>query len=75
MTMPSIVGRGHPLAAETRSHNHLHTVQRRKAFVANSPHLFPLHSSTQKKMHDKGYVHGDIRAFNTVFGEEETKAG
>lgn len=40
-----------------------------KHFAAEPAAFIPIIRQL-KKMHDKGYVHGDIRAFNTVFGEE-----
>ena len=42
-----------------------HTVTKPKGFV---PILSEL-----RKLHDKGFVHGDIRAFNTVFNEEDSE--
>jgi hypothetical protein len=39
--------------------------------VANSPKAFVPIIEALKELHELGYVHGDIRAFNTVFGNHE----
>jgi hypothetical protein len=40
--------------------------------VANSPKAFLPIINALQDLHERGYVHGDIRAFNTVFGANET---
>eukprot|EP00980_Cylindrotheca_fusiformis_P015694 scaffold4526_cov87-Cylindrotheca_fusiformis.AAC.1 len=46
---------------------------RRGGHVATSPGAFVPIIDQLDKLHKKGFVHGDIRAFNTVFGENKNQ--
>jgi serine/threonine protein kinase len=59
---------------------------RGQVMILSSPHLVGKHFATTigqllgvvehlEKLHNKGYVHGDIRAYNIVFIEEDVKNG
>jgi RIO-like serine/threonine protein kinase len=39
--------------------------------AANTPSAFLPIINQLMLLHEKGFVHGDIRAFNTVFGNED----
>ena len=41
--------------------------------AADKPKVFLPIISQLEELHKKGFVHGDIRAFNTVFGKEDNK--
>eukprot|EP00980_Cylindrotheca_fusiformis_P008024 scaffold1707_cov88-Cylindrotheca_fusiformis.AAC.3 len=41
--------------------------------IAKKPKDFVPIINQLQELHDKGFVHGDIRAFNTVFGEKENE--
>lgn len=47
------------------------TPYRQGSHTATKPKGFVPILSELRKLHDKGFVHGDIRAFNTVFNEED----
>lgn len=47
------------------------TPYRHGIHVAKTPKAFLPIIDQLKKLHEKGFLHGDIRAFNTVFGEHE----
>jgi hypothetical protein len=50
----------------------IETPYRPGGHVANSPKAFLPIINALQDLHERGYVHGDIRAFNTVFGANET---
>jgi len=45
------------------------TPYRKGGHVAKTPKAFLPIIAQLEELHDKDFVHGDIRAFNTVFGE------
>ena len=47
------------------------TPYRHGSHVADKPKAFLPLISQLEELHEKGFVHGDIRAFNTVFGKDE----
>ena len=47
------------------------TPYRKGRHEAKSPKAFLPIIAQLEELHEKGFVHGDIRAFNTVFGESE----
>jgi hypothetical protein len=47
------------------------TPYRHGGHVAKKPKAFLPIIAQLEKLHEKGFVHGDIRAFNTVFGKQE----